>query len=76
MLVPVSGERLRVAAIGLFAAAAVLVGLGRDGGRAGLVVLAFVCFSLGAFAFLRWRSEIRARVFDRQDKTTRRDDEP
>ena len=71
-----SGERLRVAAICLFAVAAVLVGLGRDSGRAWLVVLAFVCFSLGAFAFLRWRSEIRARVFDRQDKTTRRDDEP
>jgi hypothetical protein len=76
MLDGVSGERLRVAAICLFAAAAVLVGLGRDSGRDWLVVLALVCFSLGALAFLRWRSEIRARVFDRQEKTTRKDDEP
>ena len=73
MLVPVSGERLRVAAIGLFAAAAVLVGLGRDGGRAWLVAVAFGVFAVGAATFMRWRAR-RARVLDREEKTSRQDE--
>jgi protein-S-isoprenylcysteine O-methyltransferase Ste14 len=72
----VSGERLRFAAIGLFAAAAVLVGVGRDSGQSWLVIAAFVLFTAGAFAFLRWRTTMRANVFDRQDKTSDKDPKP
>ena len=65
-----SGDRLRIAAICLFAVAAVLIGIGRDSHEPWLVILAFLLFSLGAFAFLRWRTTMRSRVFDRKDKTS------
>jgi hypothetical protein len=72
----VSGERLRYAAICLFAAAAVLVGVGRDSGQSWLVAAAFLLFTAGAFAFLRWRTRMRGNVFDRQDKTSDEDPKP
>ncbi len=63
------GDRPRIAAILLFAAAAVLVGVGNSTHERWLTVLAIVCFVLGAAAFLRWRRAQRARVLDPKDKT-------
>ncbi len=61
--------RLRALAIGLFAAAALLAGIGNSSQRRWLVGLAFACFALGVHCFLRWRRTLRARVFDREEKT-------
>ncbi len=64
-------ERNRIVAIVLFAAAAVLVGLGNETGRRLLTGLAFALFALGVGAFLRWRNARRARVLDLEEKTSR-----
>jgi Flp pilus assembly protein TadB len=61
--------RFRAAAIALFAAAALLVGIGNSSHRRLLVALAFACFALGVVCFLRWRRTLRANVFDREEKT-------
>ena len=64
-----SSGRARIAAILCFAAAAVLVGLGNQTGHRIFTAVGFVCFAVGALAFLRWRRAQRAKVFDREDKT-------
>ena len=46
---------MRAAAIGAFAGAAVLVGVGHASGQRFLVALGAVLFALGATFFLRWR---------------------
>ena len=62
-------ERLRLAAIALFACGAVLSGIGNESGRKWLTLLAFACFILGVMFVLRWRSTVRARVLDPDEKT-------
>ena len=61
--------QLRVAAVLLFGAAAVLAGVGNETHHRWLTAVAFGLFALGALCFLRFRAAIRARVFDREDKT-------
>ena len=61
--------RWRLLAIALFAAGAVLAGIGNSTHRSWLVAGAFAAFALGVGAFLRWRQGERARVFDREEKT-------
>ena len=61
---------LRALAIALFAVGAVLAGVGNSTHREWLSALAFGAFALGAVAFLRWRQGLRARVFDREEKTS------
>jgi hypothetical protein len=56
---------MRALAIVAFAAAAVLVGVGRSSGHRFLVALGAALFLLGVGAFFRWR----ARVLDSEDKT-------
>ena len=65
-------DRNRIAAIVLFAGAAVLVGIGNEEGRRLLSGLGFVLFALGVGAFLRWRNAQRARVLDPEEKTSHR----
>jgi hypothetical protein len=65
----VSAARLRVVMIALFAAAAVLSAIAGDE-RGPLLALAIGCFSGGVVAFFRWRSKLRANVFDRGEKTS------
>ena len=48
--------RLRLAAIALYLAATVLVGVGHASGHRFLVALGVVLFALGTTFFLRWRS--------------------
>ena len=62
-------SRWRLLAIALFAAGAVLAGIGNSSHRSWLVAAAFAAFALGVGAFLRWRQAARARVFDREEKT-------
>jgi peptidoglycan/LPS O-acetylase OafA/YrhL len=62
--------RLRALAIALFAAAAILAGAGNSTHRGWLSALAFAPFSIGVVVFFRWRQERRARVFDREEKTS------
>jgi len=64
---------MRALAILAFAAAAVLVGVGRSSGHRSLVAIGAALFLLGVAAFFRWRSE-RARVLDREEKTSREDE--
>ena len=61
--------RYRGIAILLFAAAAVLAGVGNETGHTVLTAVAFVLFALGALCFFRWRAAIRAQVLDSEDKT-------
>jgi peptidoglycan/LPS O-acetylase OafA/YrhL len=63
-------EPLRALAIALFAAAAVLAGVGNSTHRGWLSALAFGAFAVGVIAFMRWRQRRRARVFDREEKTS------
>jgi hypothetical protein len=63
---------LRWVAIALFAAAAVLVGIGNSLHERWIVAIAILCFLLGAGAFLRWRFAENARVLDREEKTSHR----
>jgi hypothetical protein len=60
---------LRGVAIVLFAAGAVLAGVGNSTRSGWMIALAFTCFLLGVLAFGRWRKALRARVFDREEKT-------
>ncbi len=69
-------ERNRIAAILLFAAAAVLVGVGNETGRRLLTGLAFGLFALGVGAFLRWRNARHARVLDPEEETSEQGDDP
>jgi hypothetical protein len=62
-------SRWRPLAIALFAAGAVLAGIGNSTHRSWLVAAAFAAFAFGAGAFLRWRQGERARVFDQEEKT-------
>ena len=64
---------MRALAILAFAAAAVLVGVGRSSGHRFLVALGAALFLLGVAAFFRWRRD-RAKVLDREDKTPREDE--
>ena len=64
---------MRAAAILLFAAAAILVGIGNSSGERWLSAVAFGLFGAGAVLFLRWRLGNRARVLDREDKTPEED---
>jgi hypothetical protein len=64
---------MRVAAILLFAAAAILVGVGNSSGERWLSAVSFGLFGAGVILFLRWRSANRARVLDREEKTTEED---
>ncbi|HEX4518211.1 MAG TPA: hypothetical protein VH063_01395 [Gaiellaceae bacterium] len=68
-------ERNRIVAIVLFAAAAILVGVGNETGRRLLTGLAFALFALGVAAFLRWRNAQRARVLAPEEKTSPKGDE-
>jgi hypothetical protein len=72
----VRAERLRLAAIVLFAAGAVLSGIGNQSGRHWLTLLAFACFILGVMFVLRWRATVRARVLDSEEKTSVRKQDP
>jgi Flp pilus assembly protein TadB len=56
-------------AIVLFAAAAVLVGIGNSTGSKWLQAAAYLLFAFGVLAFLRWRRR-RATVLDSEDKTS------
>jgi hypothetical protein len=76
MLGSMEAGRLRLAAITLFAAGAVLSGVGNESGRRWLTVLAFGCFALGVLCVLRWRAALRARVLDHEEKTARGSQEP
>ena len=69
-------ERLRVAAIVLFAGGAILSGLGNESGRRWLTLLAFACFILGVMFVLRWRGTVRARVLDPEEKTSGPEERP
>ena len=69
-------ERLRLAAIALFAAGAILSGVGNESGRHWLTLLAFACFILGVMFVLRWRGIVRARVLDPEEKTLVREERP
>ncbi|HUY70614.1 MAG TPA: hypothetical protein VMV08_00090 [Gaiellaceae bacterium] len=69
-------ERLRLAAIALFATGAILSGVGNESGRRWLTLLAFACFILGVMFVLRWRSTVRARVLDPEEKTRGREQGP
>jgi len=62
--------RLRALAIALFAAGAVLAGVGNSTQRGWLSALAFAPFAIGVVVFFRWRQQRRARVFDREEKTS------
>ena len=59
---------MRALAILAFAAAAVLVGVGRSSGTRFLVALGAALFLLGVTAFFRWRART-GRVLDSKDKT-------
>jgi uncharacterized membrane protein YdbT with pleckstrin-like domain len=59
----------RALAVVLFAAAAVLVGVGNSTGSKWLQAAAYCLFAFGVLAFLRWRRQ-RARVLDSEDKTS------
>jgi hypothetical protein len=61
---------MRALAIGLFAAAALLVGVGRSSGHRSLVAIGAACFLFGVWAFFRWRGK----VLDRKAKTPPEDD--
>jgi len=61
--------RLRLLAIVLFAAGAVLSGVGNSTRQGWVIALAFSSFVLGTGAYFRWRQALRARVFDQEDKT-------
>jgi uncharacterized paraquat-inducible protein A len=65
----VGAEHLRWAAVALFAAGAVLSGVGNESGLRFVVALAAVCFGLGVICVLRARAAIRARVLAREEKT-------
>jgi hypothetical protein len=56
---------MRALAILAFAAAAVLVGVGRSSDNRFLVAVGAALFLLGVGAFFRWRGK----VLDREDKT-------
>ena len=62
-------DGLRALAVVLFAAAAILAGLGNERHAEWLVGIAFGCFAAGALAFLRWRSANQHRVFASEEKT-------
>ena len=64
---------MRTAAILLFAAAAILVGVGNSSGQRWLSAVAFGLFGAGAVCFLRWRAGNRATVLDREEKTPEED---
>ena len=59
---------MRALAILAFAAAAVLVGVGRSTGHRFLVALAALFFLLGVAAFFRWRAQT-GKVLDSEEKT-------
>jgi hypothetical protein len=59
---------MRALAILAFAAAAVLVGVGRSTGDRFLVAIGAGLFLLGVTAFFRWRGRT-AKVLDSEDKT-------
>ena len=62
--------RLRLGAILLFGAAAILTGVGNETGHRVVTALAFALFAGGAVLFLLWRRETAsARVLDLEDKT-------
>ena len=64
---------MRALAILAFAAAALLVGVGRSTDNRFLVALAAAIFLLGTAAFFRWRSD-RGKVLDREEKTPPEDE--
>jgi hypothetical protein len=66
-------EDSRIASIMLIAVAAVLAGVGNATGQGWLVAVAFGVFAVGAATFMRWRAR-RARVLDREEKTSRQDE--
>jgi predicted phage tail protein len=59
---------MRAVAIMAFAAAAVLVGVGRSSGHRFLVALGAALFFVGVAAFFRWRAQT-GKVLDSEDKT-------
>jgi len=61
--------QLRALAVVLFAAGAILAGVGNSTHQSWLSALAFAAFAIGVLVFFRWRQERRARVFDREEKT-------
>jgi hypothetical protein len=65
----------RIGAILCFAAAAVLVGIGRRDAQDWLVIVGFALGALGAGLFFRWRSTHDGRVLDSKDKTSGEDGE-
>ena len=68
------GVDARIGAILCFAAAAVLVGVGRQSGQSWLVIGGFTLGALGAGLFFRWKAAQDAKVLDSKDKTFDRDD--
>jgi Kef-type K+ transport system membrane component KefB len=63
-------ERMRALMIALFAVAALLSGIGNSSGQGWVIALAFSAFAAGVIIFGRWRRALRAKVFDREEKTT------
>lgn len=70
MLAPMGTEGMRALMIVLFAAGAILSGVGNSSGQGWLIALAFTAFAAGVIVFGRWRRALRAKVFDREEKTT------
>jgi hypothetical protein len=67
----VHAGRLRGLTLALFAAAAVLAVVARKRDAGWVAAIAFACFALGVVAYGAWRRELRARVLDREEKTSK-----
>ncbi len=55
--------------IALFAAGAVLAGVGNTTRQGWVIALAFSSFAIGVAVYVRWRQTLHGRVFDREEKT-------
>jgi uncharacterized membrane protein YccC len=69
----VSADRLRGILIALLVAAAVLGVVGHKTNSPWVVWISYVCFLIALGFYFRWRQLVRARVLDREEKTTQGD---
>jgi hypothetical protein len=66
----VSAERLRVVMVALLIGAAVTSVLAHKSNQGWVTAISFTLFALGVLAYFQWRRQVRAKVFDREDKTS------
>ena len=66
----VSAERLRVVMVVLLIGAAIASVLARKSNEGWLSAISFTLFALAVLAYFQWRRRVRAKVFDREDKTS------